>query len=334
MFDYNKIKDLLLKDEKEMSLREALVKRSPPLEQRIKQNPVNERMEALCDELKMQNNIQKILSEMAFLFSIEFILELFRNDLESYAASSFYDMGATAPESGVSSGLRLWSNEIIDLSLVSLPQYDFRAYKSKLKGDRLDSSIIVPAYDTYLHILSGKQVRLSVYDYKEIGFDTAISGDFCCQNVKKYEIGDGGGIFFHGGRQGWEIDSIDGPFLALMITIKMCRSPVVAKYSKSTGVLESVSGSDVQSSRVELMAILMRTMTDGVTTCEALSPYIQHRDHYVRWHVAREMLAADAKLALPHVLTLMNDTHPQVAEAAKATLSIIEKGNNKGPIVE
>lgn len=325
MFNYNKIKNLL-KSEKEMLLRETLVKRSPPLEQRMKQNPINERMEALCDELKIQNNIQKILSEMACLFSIEFILKIFRSDLENYAASSFYDMGARAPESGVSSSLRLWGNEVIDLSLVSLPQYDFRAYKSKLKEDRVDSSIIVPACDTYLHVLSGKQIFLSVYDYKEIGFNTAISGDFCCQNVKKYEISDGGGIFFHGGRQGWEIDSIDRPFLALLITIKACRSPVVAKYSKSTGILKSVSGSDVQSSRVELMAILMRTMTDGATTCEALSPYIQHRDHYVRWHVAREMLAADAQLALPHVMTLMNDTHPQVAEAAKATISIIEDG--------
>lgn len=326
MFDYNKVKNLL-KDEKEMSLREKLVKRSPPLEQRMKQNPVNERMEALCDELKKQNNIQKILSEMACLFPIEFILKLFRSDLENYAASSFYDMGARAPESGISSSLRLWGNEIIDLSLVSLPQYDFRAYKSRHKGDGSDfSSIIVSACDTYLHVLSGKQARLSVYDYKEIGFDTAIDSDLCCQNVKQYDISDGSEMFLHGGSQGWEIDSIEGPFLALLITIKIYRSPVVAKYSKATGILESVSGGDVQSSRVELMAILMRTMTDGATTCDALCPYIQHRDHYVRWHVAREMLAADVQLALPHVLTLINDTHPQVAEAAKATISIIEEG--------
>jgi HEAT repeat protein len=54
---------------------------------------------------------------------------------------------------------------------------------------------------------------------------------------------------------------------------------------------------------------------------EAVAPFLDHQDFFVRWHVMKELLGIDAAAALPHLKRMtVRDPHPEVRRAARLVL--------------
>jgi hypothetical protein len=143
-----------------------------------------------------------------------------------------------------------------------------------------------------------------------------------CRLVERRRIGDGEEFLVDGSYQSFVVEHADGDIFYLQATIQTGAAPLTAEYDSETLAFVNATSTDEASSRVQMMATLLREMdrTDAVPVLRRMlnSPYF-----YTRWHIMRELLALDAEAALPDLQRLATeDPHPEVRSAATLTLRL------------
>ena len=150
--------------------------------------------------------------------------------------------------------------------------------------------------------------------------------------VERRRVVDGEDILVDGRRQGFVIEHAAGDMLYFQVTTRVEAAPVSAEFDSATGELTAMSSTDEVSSRLEMMASLLRSLD-----CQAAIPVLEKSlsspQFYTRWHVMREMLAIDAQAALPALKRMAaGDPHPEIREAARQTLEMFFPDEAQGDV--
>lgn len=271
-----------------------------------------------------QSDEEGCMTDVAAKISKEQILGVLRYEARAYLASSLYEM--PFPTSGDYSSddnvIRLFNDDDISLNLFCKSGLDNKIGKP---GIRHSDTVMVSAKDTLLCFYHGKGSKIRKWQAEPIGFDTAVRPDMKCQSDDLVTVEEGLRLFLPGGKSAFSIESIEDPIVGLSIELNTLRSPVNARYNMVSGLLSSVSAADKESSKLQLLAPLLRKLAHRDIDVEgALSPLLHHRDYFVRWTAMREILDYDPSKAHDHLDALLQrETHPQVIKAAEATKKML-----------
>jgi hypothetical protein len=124
-----------------------------------------------------------------------------------------------------------------------------------------------------------------------------------------------------GRRHAFALTDAAAPVVAL--TISPRTGGLARAYDRASGRLVRVAGNDMAEARRRMLLTLLRVSgrRDAAAQFDAAT---RAPAHDLRWAAMREWLALDAEAALPRLRTLADDPHPDVRDAARATLPLVE----------
>lgn len=154
----------------------------------------------------------------------------------------------------------------------------------------------------------------------DAGFSAATAGQ--CRLTGRSRIADGAEILVDGRSESFIVDHADSDILYLQAMVRTGAAPLTAEYDSDTRAFIGATSTDEASSRVQMMATLLREM-DREDAVPVLRESLRSPHFYTRWHIMRELLALDADAALPDLKRLAaEDPHPEVRAAAMQTLTM------------
>lgn len=166
----------------------------------------------------------------------------------------------------------------------------------------------------------------------------AITGDFMaadagqCRCTGRRRIADGEEIVIDGSHQSFIVDHADGDIVYLQAMVRAGAAPLTAEYDSDTRRFIGATSTDEASSRVQMMATLLRTM-ERDDAVPVLRESLASPHFYTRWHIMRELLALDAEAVHPDLVRMAaQDPHPEVRAAARQTLDLFF-ADQAGPVL-
>lgn len=111
---------------------------------------------------------------------------------------------------------------------------------------------------------------------------------------------------------------IDSPSIILILSSRPMMS-LQWEYDLDTLLPRRVIAGDVRSSRIEFATRLLAKMGD-TSSFPQLWSLCCHQDHFVRWGAVRAIVAIDLSEGLRALEVAVSDVHPQVANAARASI--------------
>ena len=316
----------VLRDPRRQQKHAELVIGTGSIAARIRESALGEPLAALAAQLATADDTRPLLDAVSDLFTDDFLLALLRLELDHFNASDLYTLPAAVIESETLSGVQLYADRNITVTLSAFSPADvaLRRHTRATSTKPKQIGITMNSVDALLRFIRAGRTTMRLWNSELIGFDTPLSGDMACADGELRDIGPGSRVFVEGGRQSWTFESASDPVLMLLVSAKRLNSPVNAQYDSKTHRLACVSAADEKSSRVQILSTFLRTMRPDVAR-DVLPKALSHRDHFVRWHVMRELVACDADAARPHLERLSaGDPHTQVARAAAATIQLYE----------
>ncbi|HJU40781.1 MAG TPA: hypothetical protein VJ724_14520 [Tahibacter sp.] len=317
----------VLRDERRLQEHAKLVIGTGSLVARIRESALGAPLAALTAQVATADDTQPLLEAIGEMFTDDFLLALLRRELDNFSANDLYTLPAAVIESETLSGVLLYSdsNVTVTLSAFSPADVALRRHARAAGLAKKQVGITMSAVDAMLRFVRAGRTTMRLWSSGLIGFDTPLSSDIACADGETREVGPGSRVFVKGGRQSWTFDSASEPVLMLLVAAKRINSPVNAQYDSATRRLACVSAADDKSSRVQILSTFLRSMRPDVAR-DVLPGALAHRDHFVRWHVMRELVASDAATARPHLERMReSDPHAQVARAAAATIELYEE---------
>jgi hypothetical protein len=109
----------------------------------------------------------------------------------------------------------------------------------------------------------------------------------------------------------------------LTATIQAAPAAVMREYRVADGALVKAASLDEGTSRMQMLLTLLR-LTGASGAAPAFAAATHEADFATRWSAMREWLALDVAGALPRLRELVDDPHPEVRAAARATLPLAE----------
>lgn len=315
----------LAADPAELAKLANLVNSRGSVPDRIRKSSIGATLSGLSARLGQEDDVEPILSDIADLFPLESVLIILKEELAGYKQSDLYNLLAIPIQNEVLSGFQIWSDRNVAITVTTISPLDKRLRDDRRarRSKTAPLGVSINAADIYLRFLKAGPTHMIRWRSELIGFETAISNDRSCRQAEEIVVSAGDSVFVRGGEESWTFTEIPEGVLTIGITCKRFRSPVGVQFDKDSLQIDSASAADDKSSRIQLLSTFLRSI-NGAESKDHLASLLDHRDHYVRWYVARELIAADPEAAVPHIHALRNDPHPQVAAAAKATLELME----------
>lgn len=153
-----------------------------------------------------------------------------------------------------------------------------------------------------------------------------ISGDFNaaeagrCAFAGRREVDEGETLIVDGRHQSFVIEHASSNLLVLQATVQAGRAPISVEYDAHSLEYVGCSAADDRASRVQMLATLLRKM-EHPEAFEAIAPFAEDEDFFLRWHAVRELLGIDARAALPRLARMAEaDPHPDARRAARSVL--------------
>jgi hypothetical protein len=221
--------------------------------------------------------------------------------------------------SEIHSGLLLFHHDLLSIGLGVTSVEMLAAKKAHRRGP---ASIGFTGVWNLFRYLKAGDATVSFWEAPPIGPDFSAATAGQCRLTGRRRISDGEELLVDGSYQSFIIDHASNDIVYLQAMVRAGAAPLTAEYDSETRGFIGATSTDEASSRVQMMATLLREMdrTDAVPVLrESLgSPYF-----YTRWHVMRELLALDAEAALPDLRRMAaEDPHMEVRAAAAQTLSL------------
>lgn len=281
--------------------------------------------ESLVDA-RSANAVQIQLCKAASLISGECIDALISEELRRFADRPLYATTAKTIDSDALTGIVLFDSEQLRVSLVSIGPIAHRIKKGRKSKPRA-SGVTMQGTDSVIRFIKSGNSTLNLWSAEPFNREDPLSFREMQQQPSK-KIIDGDTLFLEGGSSGMSIASCDSPVLFTIATHNTPRTAVNVHYDME-GQLHSFTAADMKSSRVQLLATLIRELDwhPGVDHLIAIAK--EHPDHFVRWHAMREAIALDPGTSDPHLNRMIDqDKHPQVREVAAKTLALIKVNDN------
>jgi hypothetical protein len=221
--------------------------------------------------------------------------------------------------SEVHSGLLLFHHPELSIGLGVTP-LDLLATKKVFRSG--GASIAFTGVTNLFRYVKSGNALVSFWEVPRIsaGFRAEDAGQ--CKLVGRRRISDGEEFLIDGSRQSFVVEHAEGDIVYLQATIQTGAAPLAVEYDSESLDFINASSTDEASSRVQMMATLLREM-DREDAVPVLRQLLDSQHFYTRWHVMREMLALDAEACLPDLRRLAaHDPHPEVRTAARRTLEL------------
>lgn len=254
-----------------------------------------------------------------FIDQSEAFEELFADMISGCRADPFFRPPLYPLSGDIHTGLLLFHNHLLSIAL-SVTSVDQLAAKKAAHGGK--GSIAFSGLPTKFRYLKGGGATLSFWEAPEIGsnFIAAEAGEARFVEMRRLEDGDE--IMIDGRCRSFVIEHASSDMIFFQAMVRGDAAPITAEYDRETLAFVSASSTDEASSRIQMMASLLRTM-DREDALPLLERELESPQFYTRWHVMREMLALDADAALPALKRMAaGDPHPEVRATANQTLRL------------
>lgn len=206
---------------------------------------------------------------------------------------------------GRRSGLQLFRHRFATLAVIRLPPPD----RDDAHGAR---AILFDGRPSLVRFLDG---RGTVQRYR-------LDKGGRCRSIAHAAI-DPAAMLDSPADEAWTITESGSTTLLLQATIRIGDPIALRSYDSETGVLLSAGAAGTTAMRLQLMATLLRRL-DRRDAAEALADAARDGPYHQRWHLARELAALDRAAARPLLTEFAaSDPHPEVRQAARATLALM-----------
>lgn len=164
--------------------------------------------------------------------------------------------------------------------------------------------------------------RVAVTDAEEAGAFTAAAASPCVSDPPCPLIA-GETLTLDSARTAFSLSGGHGDIVLLELAVQPPSRLPIRAYDTATGRLVHVSASRRDSSFRAMALTLLRTMGHR-DAAPLFAEEVGSEDFAARWHAMRELAALDPATALPSLAHMATaDPHPEVRQAAKATLVLL-----------
>lgn len=221
--------------------------------------------------------------------------------------------------SDIHSGLLLYDHPDLAIAIGVTPVDMLAAKKTRRNGP---GSIVFTGMWNLFRYLQAGDALVAFWEAPRIagGFRSADAGR--CRCVERREMVDGDEFVVDGSRQSFIIEHARADILYLQAMIRCHSAPLAAEYDSDTRRLIGATSTDEASSRVQMMATLLRHL-ERADAVPLLREQLAGANFFTRWHLMRELLALDADAAHPDLRRMAaTDPHAEVRAAAQQTLQL------------
>ena len=292
-------------------------------------------IEAFVRERHDERMLGELLSELAAMVDPrrEEVIELARRIfdrvlLRDELTHALIDCSRTDPfflpplhplTSEVHSGLLLFQHPELSVGM-GVTGLDVLAAKKAFR--RGPASIAFTGVSNLFRYVKSGNALVSFWEAPGIGGGFRAEEAGQCRLVGRRRMEDGEEFLVDGRSESFVVEHATGDIVYLQATIQTGAAPLTVEYDSETLRFVNATSTDEESSRVQMMATLLREM-DRAEAVPVLRELLKSPHFYTRWHIMRELLALDAEAALPDLRRLAAaDPHPEVRAAARQTLEL------------
>ena len=299
------------------------------LEGRLDSIGATSRMRSIAESLSHEEKVDAVreqLREAVSLVSAERIETLISEELLRFANHPLYATAAKTIDSDALTGIVLFDSDELRVSLVSMGPVSHRIKKGNKSKTRV-SGVTMQGTDSAIKFIKGGNATLNLWSATPFHREDPL----CFREMQRQpnkKVADGDILFLEGGSTGMSIAYCDSPVLFAIATRNSPRTAVNVHYGIE-GQLHSFTAADMKSSRIQLLATLLRELDWHPGVDPLIEIAKDHPDHFVRWHAMREAIVLDPSASAP-LLTHMKDQdrNPQVREAAAKTVALMKVYEN------
>lgn len=221
--------------------------------------------------------------------------------------------------SEVHSGLLLFHHDELSVGL-GVTGLDMLSGKKAFR--RGAASIAFTGVSNLFRYLKAGNALVSFWEAPHIGAGFRVEEAGQCRLIDRRRIADGEEFLVDGSFQSFVVEHATSDIVYLQATIQTGAAPLTVEYDSDTLNFVNASSTDEASSRVQMMASLLREM-DREDAVPVLRELTKTPHFYTRWHIMRELLALDAEAVLPDLRRMAAaDPHPELRVAASRTLDM------------
>jgi hypothetical protein len=185
------------------------------------------------------------------------------------------------------------------------------------------TSVMMTPKDLLVRFIRAGGARITFYSCDEVNDANPARADMRCEAGRTVAVNDGDTFVLRAGRDSFSVESAESVVCFAQAYAKHSSVAVMPEFDSRTRTLIGLSATNDKSSRIQMMATILRLFGHD-RAFEIAEPFASHEDYFVRWYVARELIAIDTERALPLIESMAtNDPHPQVRETANRTLAML-----------
>lgn len=229
----------------------------------------------------------------------------------------YFDPPFRAINSAIHSGLVVYEDERLSIAAGVTTAAQLAAKKSASSGP---SSIGFSGRMIVLKFVKAGDALVSFWEAPRIGegFTAAQAGQ--CARTGERRLSDGDLLIVDGRHRSYVIEQADSNLLIVQAEITTGQAPVSVEYDSASRLFVGCSANGDGASRIQMITTLVRKL-DCAGAFDAVAPFLDHQDFFVRWHVMKELLGIDLEAALPHLKRMAaRDPHPDARRAARSVL--------------
>jgi hypothetical protein len=236
------------------------------------------------------------------------------------ASDPFFDPPFGAVKTPVHNGLLVFQDPRVSIAVGVSSAAQLAARKS---GPRGPTSISFTGKMTVLKFVQAGDTLLSFWEAPPITAEFAAGSAGACAPAGSRRMADGDILIVDGRRQAYVIEHARSNLVLLQAEIALDQAPLSVDYDSASLSYVGCAATGDSASRIQMIATLLRRLGgDGVF--DAIAPFLDHPDFFVRWHVMKELLGIDGAAALPHLKRMAaRDPHPDARRAARKVLDAL-----------
>lgn len=232
-------------------------------------------------------------------------------------ADPFFEPPFRQISSDIHNGLLFYEDKRVTIAAGVIDLVRLAAKKS---APREATSVGFSGRVEVLKFLRAGNTRLSFWEAPQITSAFTATDAGKAARIGERRLADGDVIVVDGRHQSFVVEEAHSNLIILQATISLDRAPLSVEYDSASHTFVGCSATGDSASRIQMIATLLRKLGhDGAF--DAVAPFLDHEDFFVRWHVMKELLGIDAEAALPHLKRMAaRDPHTDVRKAARAVL--------------